>query len=222
MKSPARPRVVMLVTRLLELLVIPAAVTACAGHALPDSGAIDAGGGFDAGPYTMSPCPADAPDGGRCTGNFACEYGGDAWGNCTTIWLCRDGLWELFPLTIGCGPQAVTCPASFGATSSPPTCQESDNLQTDSPICTYGQQGSCGCVCGTYSCRAWDSYGPGCPVPRPRLGTLCPTEGVTCNYWNCCPSGPDDVNIGPPMVCSDGLWVFGGVCGDCAVVCAGP
>jgi hypothetical protein len=54
----------------------------------------------------------------------------------------------------------------------------------------------------------------GCPVPRPRLGTVCSQEGLTCDYGACFVPG----GIGES--CTGGIWTQAGVA--CPAEAAGP
>ena len=59
-----------------------------------------------------------------------------------------------------------------------------------------------GGVRGTMHCRLRTDVQAGCPTPRPRLGDACSTEGLICDYTQCC-GGP---SLGPSMQCSGGYW----------------
>jgi hypothetical protein len=79
--------------------------------------------------------------------------------------------------------------------------------------CDY-PQGRCACTVqaggvpldasaeATWICQ--DPQG-GCPIPRPRLGTVCPQEGLTCDYGAC------DIPGGVAENCAGGIWTQAGV-----------
>lgn len=174
--------------------------TSVAGH---DGGAGDSStsGKFE--------CPAAVPSNGSpCTapsgGFYACEYGGDAHGACTTVAQCVSQRWYVTPPAAECGTSAATCDATFGA-------QEVTACTNTSDTCTYAQ-GRCGCIscqldgggAGRYwHCRAWnDTASADCPSPRPLLGSACTKEGAQCAFNSCC-AGP---SVGPDLECKDAQW----------------
>jgi len=157
----------------------------------------------------MAPCLPEI-DGGSAGFLSSCEYGGNAYGACTTIAVCGAGVislgsWTVTPAPSGCGTNAAECPATYGfgegsACPLPGTC--------DYP------QGRCGCLSclsdagtagGYWHCRAWDdpSVGASCPAERPLIGTACTVpEGTVCFYDACC-GGP---SLGPSVQCTGGAW----------------
>ena len=85
---------------------------------------------------------------------------------------------------------------TFAELDKEPTCDE--NAPAASQLCTY-PEGVCECDWGgspngfIWSC---DTPEPGCPLPRPRVGSAC-TGDVDCDYVNC----------GYDQACMNGLWV---------------
>ena len=185
-----------------------------------DSGPVPSDAGQDVQPQTLI-CPTTVPpngmapclleiDGGSAGFLSSCEYGGNAYGACTTIAVCGTGVislgsWTVTPAPNRCGTNAAACPATYGlgegsACPLPGTC--------DYP------QGRCGCLSclsdagtagGYWHCRAWDdpSVGASCPAERPLIGTACTVpEGTVCFYDACC-GGP---SLGPSVQCTGGAW----------------
>jgi hypothetical protein len=50
-----------------------------------------------------------------------------------------------------------------------------------------------------------DPSAPGCPTPRPRLGSPCSQDGLTCDYGAC------DIPGGIGETCNGGIWIQAGV-----------
>src|SRR6516164_5786692 len=80
------------------------------------------GGGTDGSVDGSAPlCPSSVPaDGSPCTssaiGLFACEYNGNAMGQCATVAECyADGKWHVALPANTCGVNPSECPASFSA-----------------------------------------------------------------------------------------------------------
>jgi hypothetical protein len=175
-------------------------------------------------------CPANPPsDGDPCSPDLSpieCEYGGDAFGQCTTFAECAlsytDGAFRfrVAAPTACAPPNPQDCPASFAlATSRAP--------QNPSPGSTcYYPEGVCGCVVPragvmlatmtppcTWICRngaSGDSWlEPGCPWPRPLAGDPCATD-LRCDYDGECSGEP---SLGPGMICQQGHWLrINGMC----------
>jgi hypothetical protein len=165
----------------------------------------------DAGaPPPPSPCPLSLPAAHTgCSTTFACEYGANAEGACATLATCglagEDGplWWGITPPPAGCGTVDPKCPPSFG---------NQGNYCWTSGICDY-PEGRCGCSpcamqadAGIWMCERWKTGGPGCPTPRPLLGTPCTPgqQGLACDYEFSCSGIPD---MGPGMICANGTWV---------------
>jgi hypothetical protein len=149
-------------------------------------------------PAIGSPCtipdPMDSPE-------ILCEYGPIQYDiNCSMTVQCDNGQWASgLADPSSCqpdGPNTAACPASYEALMAIPNSECSDtNLRCEYP------EGVCVCSSGfdvveidggtTWSCNP----GPGCPVPRPRVGSSCSTN-VSCTYETC--------DFGES--CSGGYW----------------
>ena len=153
-----------------------------------------------------TPCPSPDPY------VHACEYGGDSNPDCTTFVDCAtENLntplhWILYPPAATCGQNAqLGCPATSSGV------KEGAQCNPGGTYCLYSDA-VCGClpcldlknggVRGTMHCRLRTDVQAGCPTPRPRLGDACSTEGLICDYTQCC-GGP---SLGPSMQCSGGYW----------------
>jgi hypothetical protein len=158
-------------------------------------------------------CPATAPaNGAACPaglrGSLTCEWGGDAHGECTTIGTCSlnpngaESTWSISSPDATCAQQPAQCPASFASPGSGAACPAT-GITCEFP------EGLCDCLpCAgadgggsQWQCRPWTDVAPGCPVSRPLLGSVCPQEGLACDYGECC-----GVPLGPDMRCSMGEW----------------
>jgi hypothetical protein len=183
------------------------------GSGSPDASAdtsTDASGGV---------CPTSEPaDGSACTPNgfLRCEYGSDP--HCTTIAECSGPgpngpfTWHLTPPDPSCAGNPPQCPATYGTPANGAACPYQGT-------CSY-PDGRCECVvctgdggqghewaCDTYRMPA------GCPEPRPALGTACTQEGQDCAYGPACCA---IVDVGPDMVCRNGVWTTVPIGCDCA------
>jgi hypothetical protein len=156
----------------------------------------------DAGPWSPV-CPASLPATGTpCTGQDQCEYG-DAWWSvgCDTVVQCQNGQWGPYQPGAGCtpkpGPNPASCPGTYGSV---PVGQSCPSLGLS---CVYGQ-GICACDYpfgpppppgnnGNWNCLPEQ----GCPFPRPRLGSACPTDGTSCTYEEVCSYTQN---------CTGGIW----------------
>ena len=152
-------------------------------------------------PEAGSPCTTVPPPSTAADDITACEYGSDP--HCTTLAECGGGRWVLSAPVSSCSGNPASCPATPDAGSAD-MCPLNDN-------CTY-PDGRCACisciatVCGPrcvdqeagtqWYCRPWDPF-PGCPNPRPLLGTACSDvdAGQYCGD-----------NWGETMVCVGGYW----------------
>jgi hypothetical protein len=148
-------------------------------------------------------------DGSPCTssaiGLFACEYNGNAMGQCATVAECyADGKWHVALPANTCGVNPSECPASFSALAEGSPCP----LMGGTGACFY-PEGGCGCkpcasdggMSSMWTCRPWSSAGAGCPAPRPLLGSVCSQEGLECSYTQCC-----TVSLGKSEACKNGHW----------------
>jgi hypothetical protein len=205
-----------------------------------DAGASDAletvDGRSDAGRTRDPRCPPTVPaEGATCSpvpAPLGCEYGGDAFGRCTTMASCSASSGSgpfAFHLSTSasCGANAADCPSSFGAVPEGGTCS------TDGLSCRY-DEGVCGCSCGgsarTWSCRTWSDVGssvnvvpppsplPACPTHRPLVGDACPVEGQRCDYATYCRPA---TSLGPSLMCANGYWEFMPNSGACVMPTCG-
>ncbi|HVW26781.1 MAG TPA: hypothetical protein VHC69_15540 [Polyangiaceae bacterium] len=168
-------------------------------------------------------CPATPPSNGdACSPEpspIECEYGGDSFGNCTTLAECELSLtdrtfrFQLAPKSDCTPPNPKECPATFAAASA----MAAQNPNGSGPTCYYAE-GVCGCVVprggpilsGAQSCN-WTCrdgkndalLAPGCPWPRPLAGDPC-TTGMECDYGGDCGGEP---SLGPNMICQQGHWL---------------
>jgi hypothetical protein len=158
---------------------------------------------YDGGPGPA--CPATQPAAGApCTHeSLQCEYGASQYPGCDAIVQCSAGYWgTAFGPAGYCptGPNPEGCPAAMGDVDDGGAACTTQGL-----TCHYalGQ-----CYCGytfgppqyqpdggtyTWSC---DDPGPGCPQPRPRVGSPCTQEGQSCEYFTC----------DWAQQCTGGLW----------------
>jgi hypothetical protein len=186
-------------------------------------------------PVDGDPCtPVRPPSPGSA---WPCEYGDNP--HCTAVAYCTTTsnsapyTWQVYSDNPACSPNPTCCPSTFeayaGHSDGPSTCPFQGS-------CTY-PEGRCACVpcvvgggggcglqdfCGgdggeassagsTWLCEPWPEP-PGCPWPRPLLGTACSVpETVYCGYGPLCCGY---VGIGDPsMACIGGYWnVFPGGC----------
>ena len=180
---------------------------ACGGATLEP---IDDGGhdkdsspGNDAGTYCPSTVPANNS---ACSKNgLWCEWGNDPNMSCNTTAQCANGSWIVMEgadcLT---PPNPSSCPATFASVPAGELC---GNLV--GTTCQY-EKGMCGCAVpsgGPYpedaaAVARWycDSPAAGCPMPRPKLGTSCNSEGLQCDYSPC------TLPTGASLVCQGGAW----------------
>jgi hypothetical protein len=174
---------------------------------LQDGSPPDAGGpdGIDdaldsSPPDTSSPwspvCPASAPSpGSACTQQTVqCEYGDASWNvACDVVLQCTNDVWTTIqpsyvPCTPKPGPNPAACPPSFASVPQGAACGGSLTCSYPQGVCTCqsplggppppsfdgGPSGYWACV-----------PEPGCPMPRPRLGSACSLEGTFCTYETC-------------------------------------
>jgi hypothetical protein len=173
----------------------------------------DGGNGNDSGPGPGSDagspyCPSTQPaEGSSCSvEQMFCEYGNDPNMQCNVIAQCSLGHWTVMKPGGQCPtpPNPSACPATF---ASVPVGQHCGTLV--GTTCDY-PQGFCGCAVpqmGPYpedasAVAIWtcDSPEPGCPMPRPKLGTSCTQEGLQCDYSPC------SLPTGASLVCQSGAW----------------
>ncbi len=191
--------------------------------ALVSAGSLDAstGNGMppDAGPVPHEArdprCPASAPaQGVACNpmpAPLVCEYGGDAYGRCTTTALCAltgDGTFQFQESKEKyCGATPAACPAAFDAMDVDASAAPDGGNCTDTQLsCNYAE-GVCGCLTAlsgpTWECRPRSDVGPSCPTTRPLAGDGCSAEGQECDYNEPC---APPISLGPSMLCQNGYW----------------
>jgi len=157
----------------------------------PSDGATD-------GDQPWSPiCPEDQPTIGsacsmtppRDSPEILCEYGELQYDpGCDTVLTCEEGTWQnAFGPSETCqpdGPNSSSCPATYGDIDGGGSCTD-NGLRCEYP------QGVCTCSAGFGGPVILDggtswycNPGPGCPMPRPRLGSSC-TGNQQCTYQTC-------------------------------------
>ena len=145
----------------------------------------------------MVSCPTSPPAGGTACPQvgLVCEYGTDANPACNEVLTCGASGWSYPP------PGGTRCPSG----TCPPTYADVPQGQVCSPIgldCAYAH-GQCNCA-GTVPVSGpnpvWQCTTPaaGCPDPRPRIGSSCPQEGLSCDYGAC--------TGGVEQQCTGGVW----------------
>jgi hypothetical protein len=166
----------------------------------PDAAHFDAASDDAAPPDAAPPwsplCPAaPPPPGAPCADeNLQCEYG-NAWWNvaCDVVLECQSGQWASDSLgegicTPGPGSNPSTCPPNFASVPQGGTC-------TDTSLTCVYSEGTCNCQVPFFGppiedageAATWQCLPePGCPSPRPRIGTSCAgTEAQDCTYESC-------------------------------------
>lgn len=160
----------------------------------------DASSGGDG---ASGPCPASAPaSNGACSGTIACEYGSDPDVSCDTVATCTSGEWFVRPASgTPCGTSLdPSCPATYAGISQQSTCS-SAGAQCSYPEARCSCQTHCGMVGrpeAFWCCPDAPAGTPGCPSPRPRLGSACSSDAAVCDYGGC--SG----NV--TLKCTAGTW----------------
>lgn len=157
------------------------------------------------------PCPPDVPVAETaCTTDFrlTCEYGAQLDARCDVLAHCQGGAWSLTgpsPSAICPSPaNSAACPGALDLVPRGGPCQATDDE------CTY-PDGRCVCVPlpSAPSSAAWvcDDPAPGCPQPRPRLGSAC-DEGqyAECGYGEL---GQCEMPGGVMLECDSGYWTIG-------------
>lgn len=158
------------------------------------SGSSGGGSGSSSG-GTPTACPATLPGaGGACARvGLVCEYGSDPDPGCNQLETCETNGWSK-PAAGRC--VTGVCPAHYGDV---PVGKDCTAPGLD---CAY-LEGQCDCagtapVSGPTPVWQCATPQPGCPEPRPRLGSACSRPGLSCDYGAC--TGGVDVQ------CSDGVW----------------
>jgi len=178
---------------------------------------IDSPTGQDA-PAPWSPVCPDAPPkpGTGCTQQTVqCEYGSATWNvACDTVVQCENDVWTTItpsyePCTPAPGPNPAACPASHAAVPVGTSCQGDVTCTYPDAVCSceypFGgppPPGDDAGITGNWYCVPE----PGCPMPRPRLGSACSGEGTFCTYETCS-YGQTCINgtwQSQPMACAGG------------------
>jgi len=159
-------------------------------------------GGLPVRDASFTPCPPSAPtQGGACSvAGLYCEYGSDPNPYCNGLWECMGSTWQNRSTSGICPAPGTTCPA-YGTIDSNQKCTVA------SQNCDY-TEGTCVCTSDpggppigngpVWSCTP---ITPGCPAPRPVLGTGCSVDpSLTCDYGAC--SG------GVAESCVNGTWAI--------------
>jgi hypothetical protein len=186
-------------------LSVATLVAACGGSTFAGNDDGGPGGGEDSGPGSDSgappdgggvACPSSAPGGGTpCPSvGLECEYGTNVNPSCNSVAQCTASGW-MYSGGINC--PAGMCPASYGSTA---------DCSSQGLLCSY-PQGTCACGFGFGPPVLRDGGGPfwtcgssapGCPEPRPDIGSACSTEGQMCDYAAC--------EGGVALQCTGGAW----------------
>jgi hypothetical protein len=166
------------------------------GGGPPDGGGRDAPVGSDSSSPWSPVCPATAPTpGSACTHQTVqCEYGTASWNvACDVVFQCENDVWtEITPSYESCtpqpGPNPTACPSGYAAVPQGAACAGSMPCSYPEAVCScqYPLGGPPppspdGGVSGYWGCAPE----PGCPMPRPRLGSACSIEGTSCTYEAC-------------------------------------
>jgi hypothetical protein len=122
---------------------------------------------------------------------LTCEGGSSPVEVCDTVATCNGGRWQVTPAGSGScgGGDGGSCPPSF---ASVPRQQHCSPYGFD---CDY-PEGRCACAVpagpvplDASAAAEWlcQDPAPGCPQPRPRLGSACTSaqDGVLCDYGAC-------------------------------------
>jgi hypothetical protein len=100
--------------------------------------------------------------------------------------------------------RAPSCPAAYTSLAEGAPCATASGVSCDYP------QGRCEClpcaaasgaVSSLWSCRAWDTGGPGCPAKSPPVGSACSTPNLFCTYGGLC-----SISVGDDLECVNGAW----------------
>jgi hypothetical protein len=110
---------------------------------------------------------------------------------CDTVHTCASGTWtDPAIATMACNPDTVNstaCPARFDEITNGGGCPEA-GLQCEYTLgfCTCAAVTLGGVALPVDAGSSWTCEpGAGCPSPRPRLGSACPTDGQACTYEAC-------------------------------------
>jgi hypothetical protein len=185
---------------------------------LSDAGGQDVVNGSDSSTPWSPVCPATIPtEGSACTQQTVqCEYG-TAWWNvaCDVVLQCQNTRWTKYQASFeACspqpGPNPAACPSTYAGVAQGTAC-------SDTGVSCWYPQAECSCQlplggppppnldggpAGYWGCVPE----PGCPMPRPRLGTACGVESTYCTYEACAyaQSCTNGVWQSQPMACAQG------------------
>jgi hypothetical protein len=151
----------------------------------------------------VSECPSSEPSPVTpcATVGLSCEYDYDQDITCSAFAYCDvERYWRGEGALAGTtcpspGPGAEGCPSNYADVSAGQPCA------IPATACAYSQ-GLCSCAIEFDASVSWEceAPGPGCPEPRPKLGTACTPEGLACTYGTC-RSGDS-----AQLVCLNGSW----------------
>lgn len=145
-------------------------------------------------------CPDQLPaDGVPCAPlGRSCEYGAFSWHDCNSYASCTTRGWVVHaPLAAVCAPNNTMCPASASAITAGSACDNGGLecfFRESTCYCPRPATGDAGTV---WTC---DAPAPGCPSPRPFVGSACSTEGQECDYAAC-------LLHNVRQRCQGGVWV---------------
>jgi hypothetical protein len=158
-------------------------------------GAVTDGGSAIACPATLAAATGACPREG-----FVCEYD-VTWNACADRAECHGGAWQKVQNDCQVPPDTQKiCPATRAAVPEGAACSAE-------AACLF-PEGRCDCTMSRGGPvqidggRSWICVKPaaGCPAARPRLGSACETEALTCNYGACSVTG------GKLLACRGGNW----------------
>lgn len=199
--------------------IVLGALVACGGRSEGDVGGADGGAHSEAGSIFEGGagdsglvdagrpgCPSTPPfNGSACPRvGLECEWGPSRDPYCNTLMQCTGGGWV--SKNGGGGACAVTpdagaCPPTYASVPRGQACG------AEGASCSYAE-GACYCItniggpqpppgtAATWHCR---DAAPGCPEPRPRIGTACAPDAKQCDYGSC-------ISGGVMLVCESGTW----------------
>jgi hypothetical protein len=156
------------------------------------------GGSSSGGVVAVCPQVQPSPGDGCSSEGLLCEWGSNPVPGCDPQATCTGGSWQFATMGMQCSVGSdPSCPATFADVPQGTSCT------TNHATCDYPEGR---CVCGyelpainqTWQCQ---QPAPGCPMPRPRLGTACAQEGQSCDYGSCTSVG------GNIEQCTAGVWV---------------
>jgi hypothetical protein len=179
-------------------------------------------------PVSGPRCPASPPragdfcvfDGIQLPDGVACEYGNSTVLSCDEVYKCKGSRWQVAAPDLSdpaCAPNADSCPPS-----GPPILGDLCGLPNEH--CDYlGARCECApnaqvpgwptrwkCATAGYLAFAGVITGGACPLPRPRLGTVCHDFVRDCDYGACQVRGGNRqacVPAGQAAGSAVGIWI---------------